>query len=268
MIPRSRRASAELAELYGTIMSGPPQSSTKGIVDNIERAYAAAKDFIAPFEPIIKTAADVVGPTTIGKYAKEGFDKFYEGIPLFTAALEAVAELHPCLNIAVTVFKRATQLELVRVWSTSRDNDKKIAAVYVEMRDMMSVLIYLKDVRKDKVKAPDGKSTVEDRFGKLLERTKNDIMECSNICDKYSKKRFLAKVVMAKRWDESFVSYIKKFSERRPQFHLELVIHIGLSVDKVLDKIDALDDKISAKIDEKFSFPYFSPSAVLNLDTE
>ena len=126
----------------------------------------------------------------------------------------------------------------------------------------------LKDVRKDEVKAPDGKTTVEDRFGSLLEGTKSDIMECSNVCDKYSMKRPLAKAVMAKHWDETFLSYVKKFSQRRQEFHLELAIHTCLSVDKAIAKIDALDDKISAKIDEKFLFPFFSPSAVLNLDTE
>ena len=43
--------------------------------------------------------------------------------------------------VVVAVFKHANELELVRFLLTNRDNDRKIAAVYVEMRDMMSVLI-------------------------------------------------------------------------------------------------------------------------------
>jgi hypothetical protein len=42
------------------------------------------------------TAAGAVEKTSIGKSVKEGIDHFFEGMPVFMNALDAVADLHPC----------------------------------------------------------------------------------------------------------------------------------------------------------------------------
>ncbi|KAI0041306.1 hypothetical protein FA95DRAFT_1611128 [Auriscalpium vulgare] len=56
-------------------------------------------------------------------------------MPVLLHALDAVADLHPFIGVVVLAFKAVYTLELKR-----RENDKKIIALYVEMKDMMGVL--------------------------------------------------------------------------------------------------------------------------------
>jgi len=60
------------------------------------------------------------------------------------------------------------------------------------MRDMMGALFILKDMKNDKLIAPDGLS-IEGRLKSLVDRSADDIKMCSNVCDAYMKKRLLAR---------------------------------------------------------------------------
>lgn len=172
--------------------------------------------------------------------------------------------------VAVLAFTTAYKLEAKR-----RDNEKKIVALYVQMKDMMGVLLLcvqvfthynmlylwsfsLKNVKNDELVAPDGRS-IEDRWKPLVERTANDIKSCSSVCDTYAKKGLLAKIFKSPIWNDKLLSWATRFSERRKEFELELSIHINQGVDKANDKLNA--------IDEKFEYPFISFGCVLNRDT-
>jgi hypothetical protein len=122
------------------------------------------------------------------------------------------------------------------------------------MRDMMDVLFLyvfssiqfslltscsLKDVKNGRIIAPDGIS-IEDRLKSLVERTADDIKACSNVCDAYTKKRPLAKVLFSSVWDARLLDFVKLFAQRRREFQFELTIHTNQGVDKANVKLDAI----------------------------
>ena len=121
----------------------------------------------------------------------------------------------------------------------------------------------LKDVENDKLVAPN--VTIKDRLKSLVDLTADDIKECSNSCDTYIKKRLLAKVLLGSSWDAKFLEFVNLFTKRRREFEFELSIHTSRSVDEANAKLDTIWNK-THDLNEKFSFPYFSPDDVLNSD--
>jgi hypothetical protein len=144
------------------------------------------------------------------------------------------------------------------------ENDKKVTMMYVEMKDTVTVLlrfvftfIYcstlthlrLKDVQNEKLIGPDG-IIIEDHLRFLIEQTAEDIKVCSNVCDTYMKKRPLAKVIQSPCWDDKFMEFAKRFTQRRQDFQHELSVHITQGVDKANAKLDAIEDTTKA-LDQK-----------------
>lgn len=98
----------------------------------------------------------------------------------------------------------------------------------------------LKDVPKEKVIAPDNRS-LEDRIGTLVRKTAEDIKDCSNACDTFSKKRLIAKVLQGPMWDLKLLDYVAKFGKRRNEFEFELTLHMSQSMDAAVVKLDIVD---------------------------
>ncbi|KAH9171872.1 hypothetical protein EDB89DRAFT_2070428 [Lactarius sanguifluus] len=219
-----------LAEAWDVVKDGPKDSDMSRTLNAVGDAIATAQSNVAPFQPLITAAKEAVGQTDLGKVVKEGIDHFFEGMPIFMNALDAVADLHPFIGVVVMAFKTVYTLELKR-----RDNEKKIIALYVEMKDMMGVLLLLKDVQNDKLVAPD-----------------DDIKLCSNVCDTYAKKKLLAKVFLGSIWDAKLLSFVTLFSKRRQEFEFELSIHTSQGVDKANFKLDNIGDTTRV-LDEKMN---------------
>ncbi|KAI9464115.1 hypothetical protein BJY52DRAFT_887632 [Lactarius psammicola] len=207
-------------------------------------AIATAQRHAAPLTPLITATASVVGKTDIGKAIKEGIDHFFDGMPVLMNALDEVKALHPFIGVVVLAFTAVYTLEQKR-----RDNEKKVIALYVEMKDMMGILLLLRDVQNDKLIAPDGRS-IEDRLKSLVQRTADDIKLCSNVCDAYAKKKLLAKVFRGPVWDEKLLSWVTLFSKRRREFEFELAIHTSQGVDKANSKLDVISNATRA-LDKK-----------------
>jgi hypothetical protein len=139
-----------------------------------------------------------------------------------------------------------------------RDNDKKILALYVGMKDMMGALLLyviahiiqltkftscsLKGMKNDKLVAPDG-TNIEDRLRSLVDRTAEEIKDCSNLCDTYMKKRLLAKVLLSSVWDAKLLDCARLFAKRREEFTSELTMHTSQGVDKANEKLDTLNEQ-------------------------
>ena len=164
--------------------------------------------------------------------------------------------------VVVLAFKTVYTLEQKR-----RDNDKKIVALFVGMRDMMGALLLyvisspdgvggvltsrsLRGMENDKLIAPDG-TNIEDRLKSLVERTADDIKMCSNVCDAYVKKRLLAKVRLSSVWDAKLLDFVRLFATRRQEFEFELTMHTSQGVDKANVKLDAIGDATRA-LNEQF----------------
>lgn len=106
-------------------------------------------------------------------------------------------------------------------------------------------------MESDKLVAPDG--TITDRLKSLVDRTADDIKQCSNSCDTYTKKRLLAKVLLGSSWDAKLLEFVKLFTKRRREFEFELSIHTSRSIDEVSAKLGTMWGKTHA-LNEKSSF--------------
>ena len=123
----------------------------------------------------------------------------------------------------------------------------------------------LRDVQNDKLIAPDG-INIEDRLRSIVERTANDIKQCSNVCDTFAKKKLMTKVFLGPVWDDKLLSWVSLFSKRRKDFEFELSIHTSQGVDKANAKLDVIGEATKA-LDEKFEYFSTSSDHVLKRDT-
>jgi hypothetical protein len=64
----------------------------------LEDTVATIQERTTPFTPLIAAAACVVEQSDVGQAVKDGIDKFFEVMPVFMNALDAVAELHPFIG--------------------------------------------------------------------------------------------------------------------------------------------------------------------------
>jgi hypothetical protein len=116
-----------------------------------------------------------------------------------------------------------------------------------------------------KLLATDGRS-IKARLKSLVERTAEDIMSCSNVCDAYAKKRLLAKVFQGPAWNVKLLDWATLFSKRRKDFMVELTIHTNRGVDEANAKLEALDKKLEA-FDKKFEYLRISSGHMLSCVT-
>ncbi|KAH9955358.1 hypothetical protein BC827DRAFT_878060 [Russula dissimulans] len=240
--------SNSLVEAWNAVKDGPSDSDLNWRLNALDDVVSTALTNAAPFQPHVVAAANAVEKTDIGKSVKNGIDKFFDSMPVFMNALDAVADLHPFLGAIVLAFKTVYTLELKR-----RDNDKKIITLYVEMKDMMGVLLILKDVKHDQLNASGGRGlSIKDRLGLLVERTARDIKSCSNVCDTYMKKRLLAKVIQGPSWDAKLLEFVGLFTRRRQEFEFELSIFTSQGIANANAKLDAIVD-VTRALDEKMN---------------
>ncbi|CCM04671.1 uncharacterized protein FIBRA_06857 [Fibroporia radiculosa] len=213
---------------------GESETKSEKVVDGIEDAALAVADqkniITALYKPV-KAAFNDSG-------AKQALDSaltnFADSIPTLVKALDEIGKIHPFIQVAVLAFKAVYTLEMKR-----RDNDQKVIVLFVEMRDMIAVLLQLKDVRDDKVVGADGVS-IEGRLQDLVKRTADDIKKCGNTCDAYSKMSVIAKVLKGPLWDGVFVNWVKLFSQRRSEFEFALAVHMARKIDDITTKMDDL----------------------------
>nr|GAT44772.1 predicted protein [Mycena chlorophos] len=191
---------------------------------------------------IVETELTAVG---VLETIENGIHSLAEGMPVLMNALDEVAKLHPFVGVAVMAFKAVWALEQKR-----RDNDKKILALHVEMKDMMSILLQLKTVKDVNAKAPNGE-TIKGRMQGIVETAANNIKGCANACDTYVKKKLVVKVIKGPIWEGKLAAFSGEFTKRRDEFQLALSMHTALGVDAAVRGIDSLADSskaIEAKI--------------------
>ncbi|KAJ7507291.1 hypothetical protein B0H11DRAFT_197898 [Mycena galericulata] len=191
----------------------------------------------------IKTGLETVGGLEV---IESGLNAFMEGMPVLMNALDEVAKLHPFIGVAVMAFKAVWALEQKR-----RDNDKKILALHMEMKDMMGVLTQLKNVKDAEAVAPDG-STIAGRMQAIIKATADDIKACANACDTYVKKKLLVKVLKGPIWEGRLVKFVGAFTKHRSEFEFALSIHTAVGVDqanKTLGDVDKTTQEMNMKME-------------------
>ncbi|KAI9464114.1 hypothetical protein BJY52DRAFT_887425 [Lactarius psammicola] len=247
MIPTISPTPDSLAATWDEVKGSPKGDGVGQSPVVLGDSIATAQGNAPPFTPLSTVESSAVEQADIGKAVKEGMDHldhFFDGMPVLMNALDEVKALYPFIGVVVLAFKTVYTLEKKR-----RDSEKKVIALYVEMKNMMGVLLLLRNVQNDKLIAPDGRS-IEDRLKSLVERTADDIKRCSNVCDAYVKKTILERVFQSPVWDEKLLGWTTVFSKRRQEFEFELSIHTSQGVDTANAKLDVIGDATRA-LDKK-----------------
>ena len=71
------------------------------------------------------------------------------------------------------------------------------------------------------------------RMQGLIDQAKEDITNCANSCDAYSKKRLLVKVLLGQIWEAKFIALGTTFAEHRIRFHQILAMHASTGIDAI-----------------------------------
>ncbi|KAJ7783010.1 hypothetical protein B0H16DRAFT_1495047 [Mycena metata] len=245
-VPPEDDFSKNLADAWDKATTAPNVSKVDKALLLIETTAAGALTKQA-------TANGVVDGITKGLEAvggleaiEQGLNKFMEGMPVLMNALDEVAKLHPFIGVAVMAFKAVWALEQKR-----RDNDRKILALHMEMKEMMGVLTQLKNVKDADEIAPDG-STIKGRMQEIVKLTADDIKACANACDAYSKKKLVTKILKGPIWEGKLVAFAGTFTKRRGEFTFALSIHTALGVDaanQTLGSVDKTTQEMNLKMD-------------------
>ncbi|KAF9220899.1 hypothetical protein BS17DRAFT_820097 [Gyrodon lividus] len=243
-----------LDRTYLTIVPPPHFSKTEEHLNNLEDRlltspyYNAGNTFYNNNTAAIKDgtakATDALNNTAVLKAAEDSIRTFGESSKVIMKILDEVAKVHPFVGVAVLAFKAVVTLELKR-----RDNDKKVIALKVEMKDMMSILLRLRYVRDPKQLFPDG-TTLEGRMQQLMKDIADDITNCGNICDAYTKKSLVAKVFKGPVWETRLADFADTFVRRRQEIELALSIHTTLGVDSANHALSDLQDGLRSVHDK------------------
>ena len=141
---------------------------------------------------------------------------------------------------------------------TRRENDKRIRSLYVEMKEMIAVLVQfvlfpcllssglpetrLKDVNDPQDIGPGG-ITISARMQTVCEKAAGDIKDCANVCDSYSKKRLVVKILRGHTWETKLVGFADTFNQRKTEFQQALTIHTARTVDAVHSTVHTIESK-------------------------
>ncbi|KAI0951411.1 hypothetical protein AcW1_008459 [Taiwanofungus camphoratus] len=106
----------------------------------------------------------------------------------------------------------------------------------------------LKSVKDEEDVGPDG-VTIKGRLQELVNKTVEDIKQCANTCDAYSKMKLLAKVLKGPLWEGRLISFVQLFSQRRDEFQFALAAHTGRKIGQISDKMDSLTRDLKQKTD-------------------
>ena len=84
---------------------------------------------------------------------------------------------------------------------------------------------------------------MQGRMQGLIDKTVEDITNCANACNTYSKQKIWTKVVKCSSWDTQLQGYAKSFKTRCKEFQLALSLYIGQGVNMANDKLDDIEEQ-------------------------
>ena len=100
----------------------------------------------------------------------------------------------------------------------------------------------LKSIRDLDILGPNG-TMIQARMQVLVNQTAQDIKDCANACDTYSKKRLLVRVLVGPAWEGKLVAFTSTFAKRRMEFEFSLSIHTATGVDAIKAVTEAMNSR-------------------------
>ncbi|GJE98690.1 hypothetical protein PsYK624_149250 [Phanerochaete sordida] len=223
---------ADLGPLAAQLDRGPAFS-------RVERNLDDSGDRLDLASPDSDLAADTSAAVQM---LKTGITTFMDDYHWFMKALDDVAKIHPFVAVPILAFKAVYSMERTR-----QENDKRIIALYVAMKDMIRVLVQLRNVRDPHHVGPDG-LTIEGRLQSLMKQVAEDIKDCANACDTYSKKRLLVKVLKGPIWEARLAEHVVRFHQRRKELKFALSLHTATVTDDVKHTLDTHSESLVALV--------------------
>ncbi|TFK81228.1 hypothetical protein K466DRAFT_558153 [Polyporus arcularius HHB13444] len=235
-------ALAELTTMPVRLSAGPALRSVDRALDSLGNKaenYAPHTNIAMSVINNASQAATTIEQSEIGKKIERSIQRFADDVPWLMKGLDELARIHPVVTVAVLAFKAVYALE-----TTRQENDRRVITLYVEMKDMMMVMVQLKGIDNRTHIGLDGRM-LKDRLEELAEQTAKDIKECANFCDTFLKKKLLVKVLKGPVWAEKLAGFVQVFNDRKDDFQFALAMHTANS----LTEIKRQNKDISAKLE-------------------
>ncbi|KAK1231089.1 hypothetical protein PQX77_005806 [Marasmius sp. AFHP31] len=175
------------------------------------------------------------------KYSKikSKINSFAESSEILLKILEDVQGIHPFIGVAVIAFKAVISLELKR-----RENDDKVMFLLVKIQDMMGILVQLRVIPPG-TKAENQPITVETRLSSLCVKIEDDIKKCGNLCDTYSKKRFLVKILKGPIYELRLAEMGENIDERQKELQLALAMFTADGVQTLKVGVQSTEESVN-----------------------
>ncbi|TFY59172.1 hypothetical protein EVG20_g7885 [Dentipellis fragilis] len=230
-MPR-RRAELDrgLEEVAALVASSDPSkrkiSKTERFLD---KSGDAASDLVAANTVVQNNAADIVN------VLKLEANDFIQTSKVLVSALDEVAKLHlrrPPKTAVNLVIKR-------------RENDGKVLALNVQMRDMMSTLLILKgltDPLSDD--AQPNEMTIETRLADRLTGMVTSMKDCSKVCDSYNKTHVVLKILNSYKWEQKFAAIATEFATHSAKLQDDLSMYSSIGINAANKSLAAVGDKM------------------------
>ncbi|KAG7087300.1 hypothetical protein E1B28_013278 [Marasmius oreades] len=170
---------------------------------------------------------------------KSKINGFSESSQVLLKVLEEVKDIHPFIGVAVIAFKAVVTLELKR-----RENDDKVVFLLVKMQDLMETLVQLRAIPSDQ-KTSDQLYTVEEKLASLCAKIEKDIQGCGNLCDTFSKKRFLVKLLKGSIYEIRLEEMAQTLDERQRELQFALGLFTARGIQSINDTLRSAHDDIN-----------------------
>ncbi|KAK1233000.1 hypothetical protein PQX77_003914 [Marasmius sp. AFHP31] len=194
-----------------------------GLVEGSQDSLAAAKDALEGESETVKAGKDYI--RTLLAPCKDAI-----------ALLDLLSQVHPAVSAVAGVFKVVVQLELDR-----QDNDRRIAALYFQMTDVLFVFSYLNPVFEDE------KDDIRGKLKKQLQEISKTINEFGNFCENHSvyyKHNSFIRTILSGKYKGKLAEFSKGFTARKKQLS-SLVSHkSALSISNIKSRLDSVSCKI------------------------
>ncbi|TFY62376.1 hypothetical protein EVG20_g6725 [Dentipellis fragilis] len=165
---------------------------------------------------------------------------FIQASKILVSALDEVAKLHPFISVAVLVFKTAVNLVIKR-----RENDGKVLALNVQMRDMMSTLLMLKGLtNSESDDAQPKEMTIETRLADRMTAMVTSMKDCSKVCDSYNKNRVVLKILSSYKWEQKFAAIAKQFATHSAKLQDDLSMYSSIGINAANKSLAVLSEKM------------------------
>ncbi|KAA1470668.1 hypothetical protein DENSPDRAFT_798038 [Dentipellis sp. KUC8613] len=227
-----------LDEAAALIASSDPSkrkiSKTERFLDRSGDLISAASGLAAANTVVQNNAAAIVSVLKL-----EASD-FIQTSQILVSALDEVAKLHPFISVAVLVFKTAVNLVIKR-----RENDGKVLALNVQMRDMMSTLLILKGLTNPQSDdAAPSEVTIETRLADRMEAMVTSMKDCSKVCDSYNKNRVVLKILSSYKWEHKFAAIAKEFATHAAKLQDDLSMYSSIGINSANKSLAVLSEKM------------------------